>query len=95
MMVEFRDFVLTGFAGPTTAEDPQAGADEPVPVVADNQVNDPPQELDDSEATMEKDDKEAISSDNIISDESEVGTRDKKTGSYAEPGDEDEFTATT
>lgn len=68
---------------------------EPIPVVADNQVNDPPQELDGSEETMNADDKEAISSDNIISDESEVGARDKQTGSYAEPGDEDEFTATS
>lgn len=66
-------------------------ANEPVPVVADDQVNDPPQELDDSEETMDKDDKEAISEDNILSDESEVGVRDKKTGSYAEPADDEEF----
>lgn len=40
---------------------------------------------------MNADDKEAINPDNIISDESEVGTRNKQTGSYKEPGDEDEF----
>jgi len=73
------------------ASDPQASAGDPVPVVDDNQINDPPQELDGSEETMNADDKEAINPDNIISDESEVGTRNKQTGSYKEPGDEDEF----
>lgn len=60
-------------------------------MVKDDQTNDPPQELDGSEETMNRDDKEAIDTDNIISDKSEVGARDKKTGSYQEPGDEDEF----
>lgn len=65
-------------------------------MVKDDQTNDPPQELDGSEETMNADDRDAIDTSNIISDESEVGARtDKKTGSYAEPGDEDEFTETT
>lgn len=83
--------LTTFLRGRTTASDPQYSSGDPVEVVKDDQTNDPPQELDDSEETMNADDRDAIDESNILSDKSEVGVRDKKTGSYKEPGDEEEF----
>ncbi|ORY83214.1 hypothetical protein BCR37DRAFT_379215 [Protomyces lactucae-debilis] len=85
--------------GRTTASDPQAGADAPIPVVQDDEVVN---SLDDTsdvakpdEAQLEQDDKDAIDESNIISDESEVGKRDaSKDVSYVEK-DEDDFTEET
>ncbi|BFZ54792.1 hypothetical protein PYCC9005_001829 [Savitreella phatthalungensis] len=71
--------------GRTTASDPQAGSDDPVPVVDEGEET----KLEDGDAALEKDDVEGISKDNIISEESEVGQRDKLTGSLREPDDEE------
>ena len=71
-------------AGRTTASDPQAGSGDPVPVVSEGEET----KLDDSDASLEKDDMD-VSKDNIISEGSEVGQRDKLTGSLKEPDDEE------
>ena len=71
-------------AGRTTASDPQAGADAPVPVVSEGEET----KLDDSDASLEKDDLD-VSKDNIIQEDSEVGMRDKQTGSMKEPSDDE------
>lgn len=72
------------FTGRTTASDPQAKADDPVPVVNEGEET----KLDDSDASLEKDDMD-VSKDNIISEGSEVGQRDKLTGSLKEPSDDE------